>query len=318
MRVVLERAVSSLERGRDALAFSCGTAAWTSVLFLFGSGDHLLVSRDVSPGNRRLFSQAQRLGLDVTFVDTSDLECVVQSIRPRTRAIVTETPALPFFRVSDLRRLSYITEAYRLMLVVDNTLLTPLYQQPLCLGADLVLHRTARFLSGGREERAGFVVTNDEELAFRLKSLRRLLDAELDADASYRVLSGLTRMEERINQATRNAEKTALWLERHPSVRRVYYTGLPSHEGKALQELQASGHGSLLTFDVGEREKAWQLLRRTRVPVVAVSPSATDRLPFCPTFLACAEEGEGMLMLSVGTGPCEELIGDLARAMAGL
>ena len=325
-RKALEDTIANLEGGERGFAFSSGMAAISTVLLLFSRGDHLIVSWDVYGGTFRVLTQVfRRLGIETTFVDTTRIGDIEQAIRPQTKAIYVETPSNPLLKVSDLKEIIRLAKKHRCLTIVDNTFLTPYYQQPLKLGADIVIHSATKFISGHSDVLAGLVVAKDKETAQRLELLQNAFGAVLGVHDSWLVLRGLKTLKVRLEQSTQSAEKIALWLSQHPLVEQVYYPGLPSNEWHDLQCRQATGHGAVLSFDVGSKEKARQVLKRVRLPVVAVSLGAVESILSYPAAMSHAsmppearqKRGitDGLLRLSVGLENVEDLIGDLAAAL---
>ncbi|SFJ58103.1 aminotransferase class I/II-fold pyridoxal phosphate-dependent enzyme [Thermoflavimicrobium dichotomicum] len=325
-RQALENAIAKLEGGCRGFAFASGMAAISTVFLLFSRGDHLIVSQDVYGGTYRLLTQVlSRLGIEATFVDTTDLKAVQEAIRPHTKGIYVETPSNPLLKVSDLRGIVKIARSHQLLTIVDNTFLTPYYQQPLALGVDIVVHSATKFIGGHSDVVAGLVVARDEEIAEKLAFLQNSFGAILGVQDAWLVLRGLKTLPVRMETATKNAEILACWLVQHPAVRQVYYTGLPSHEGHAIQEKQAKGHGAVLSFDVGSEEKAKRILNKVRLPIVAVSLGAVESILSYPARMSHASMPrevrlkygitDGLLRLSVGLENVDDLIEDLAQAM---
>lgn len=325
-RKALENTIACLEGGYRGFAFSSGMAAISTVLLLFSRGDHLVVSQDVYGGTFRVLTQVfRRMGIETTFVDTTRIDQVEQAIQSNTKAIYVETPSNPLLKVSDLKEITRLAKARRCLTIVDNTFLTPYYQRPLELGGDIVIHSATKFISGHSDVLAGLVVAKDKETADQLELLQNAFGAVLGVHDSWLVLRGLKTLKVRMEQSTKSAEKIALWLNQHPLVKRVYYTGLPSHEGHHLQCQQAKGHGAVLSFDVGSKEKAKQVLKRVHLPVVAVSLGAVESILSYPALMSHAsmppevrqKRGitDGLLRLSVGLENVDDLIGDLAHAI---
>jgi cystathionine beta-lyase len=326
-RLALERTIAELEGGVRGFAFSSGMAAISTVFLLFSSGDHLVVSRDVYGGTYRVLTQVlSRLGISCTFVDTADLEQVEAAIRPETRGLFVETPSNPTLKVTDLAGVAAIARSRGLILIVDNTFLTPYYQTPLELGADIVVHSATKFLGGHSDVVAGLVVAKGEELAERIGALQNTVGAVLGVQDAWLLLRGMKTLKARMDVSARSAARIAEWLADHPAVRRVYYTGLPGHPGYRLQAKQARGNGAVLSFDVGSRERAMQVLKRVTLPLVAVSLGAVESILSHPATMSHAsmprEERErrgitdGLLRLSVGLESAEDLIADLAEALS--
>lgn len=325
-RKALEETIAQLENGCKGFAFASGMAAISTVFLLFSRGDHLIVSQDVYGGTYRILTNVfRRMGIEASFVDTTDLAQVVQAIRPQTKAIYIETPSNPLLKVTDIKGIVNIAQAHGLRTIVDNTFLTPYFQRPLDLGMDIVIHSATKFIAGHSDVIAGLVVVKDEELAEELSLLQNSFGAILGVHDSWLVLRGIKTLKARMELSTQSAEKVALWLQQHPGVERVYYTGLPSHEGHYLQDTQASGHGAVLSFDLGSRERVTQLLEHIRLPIVAVSLGAVESILSYPALMSHAsmppevrrKNGitDGLLRLSVGLENADDLIEDLAQAL---
>lgn len=325
-RKALENTIAWLEGGLRGFAFSSGMAAISTVFLLFSRGDHLIVSQDVYGGTFRVLTQVfRRMGIETTFVDTTDINQIEQAFRPNTKAVYVETPSNPLLKVSDLKAITGLAKKHRCLTIVDNTFLTPYYQKPLDLGADIVIHSATKFIGGHSDVLAGLVVVKDNETADQLELLQNAFGAVLGVHDSWLVLRGLKTLKVRMEQSAKSAEKIALWLNQHPLVKEVYYTGLPSHEGHLLQCQQAKGHGAVVSFDVGSQEKALQVLKRVRLPVVAVSLGAVESILSYPARMSHAsmppevrqKRGvtDGLLRLSVGLENVDDLIGDLAHAI---
>ncbi len=325
-RQALEEAIARLEGGTRGFAFASGMAAISSVFLLFSAGDHLIVAEDVYGGTYRILANVlSRLGIEVSFVDTTCLERIEAGIRPETKAIYLETPSNPTLKVTDIAAVAAIARANGLLTIVDNTFMTPYYQRPLELGADIVIHSATKFIGGHSDVVAGLAVTKDEVLGQRLYAIQNGFGAILGVQDSWLVLRGLKTLKTRLDASTSSAAQIAAWLSRHPLVRRVYYTGLPDHEGHALQSRQASGHGAVLSFDLGGREQVKALLDAVRLPLVAVSLGAVESILSYPAMMSHAsmppEERaargitDGLLRLSVGLEDTQDLITDLEQAL---
>jgi cystathionine beta-lyase len=325
-RKALEETIAQLEGGCKGFAFASGMAAISTVFLLFSRGDHLIVSQDVYGGTYRVLTKVfERMGIETSFVDTTDLEQVVQAIQPHTKAIYIETPSNPLLKVTDIRGIVNIAQAHGFRTIVDNTFLTPYFQRPLSLGVDIVIHSATKFIAGHSDVIAGLVVVKDEDLAEELSLLQNSFGAILGVHDAWLVLRGIKTLKARMELSTRSAEKVALWLQQHPGVERVYYTGLPSHEGHYLQDAQASGHGAVLSFDLGSKERVRQLLDHVKLPIVAVSLGAVESILSYPALMSHAsmppevrqKHGitDGLLRLSVGLESADDLIEDLAQAL---
>jgi cystathionine beta-lyase len=328
-RQALEEAIAVLEGGERGFAFASGMAAISSVFMLFSAGDHVIVAEDVYGGTFRFLNKVlSRMGISVTFVDTTKPEEVRGAILPATKGVYLETPSNPTLKVTDLAAVCRIAKEHGLLVIVDNTFLTPYYQRPLELGADIVVHSATKFIGGHSDVVAGLAVTRDTALGEQLYFIQNGMGAILGVQDSWLVMRGLKTLKARLDVSTRTADRIAHWLSAHPAVSRVYYTGLSDHPGHMIQERQASGHGAVLSFDVGNRERAKALFDQVKLPIVAVSLGAVETILSYPASMSHAampaEERErrgitdGLIRLSAGLEDVEDLIGDLQQALDAL
>lgn len=326
-RAALEALIAELENGKRGLAFASGMAAISTLMSLFNQGDHVVCGDDVYGGTFRVLSKVfTRLGLEVTYVDTSDLAAVESAIQPNTRAIYMETPSNPLLKVSDIEALGKLSKEKELLLIVDNTFLTPYWQNPLDLGADVVLHSATKYLGGHSDVVAGLLVTKDEQLGEELHFLQNSIGGVLGPQDSWLLIRGIRTLGLRMRQTESNAKKLAEWLANHPQVERVYYPGLKDHPGHEVALRQASGFGGIISFDVGSAEKAEQVVENTRYFTLAESLGAVESLISVPARMTHAsipperraELGitDGLIRISVGVEDVEDLLEDLERALS--
>lgn len=325
-RQALEDTIAKLEGGCRGFAFASGMAAISTVFLLLSKGDHIIVSQDVYGGTYRVLTQVlSRFGIDSSFVDTTDKETIVSALRPDTKAIYIETPSNPTLKVTDLSEIVKIAKENNLLSIVDNTFLTPYYQRPLAFGFDIVVHSATKFLGGHSDVVAGLVAVREEELGNQLKTLQNAFGAVLGVQDSWLILRGLKTLQARLDISSQNANKLAQWLTNHEEVEKVYYTGLKEHEGHYIQCKQASGHGAVLSFDIGSGKKVRQLLQKIRLPIVAVSLGSVESILSYPALMSHAampqevrlKHGitDGLLRFSVGLENVEDLIDDLSQAL---
>ncbi|MGD8188655.1 aminotransferase class I/II-fold pyridoxal phosphate-dependent enzyme [Brevibacillus ginsengisoli] len=325
-REALEDAIAGLEGGSRGFAFASGMAAISSVFLLFSTGDHLIVSEDVYGGTFRILTNVfTRLGIEATFVDTTDPKRVQAAIRPTTKGIYLETPSNPTLKVTDIQAISQIAQQHKLLTIVDNTFLTPYYQRPLALGADIVIHSATKFIAGHSDVVAGLVVTKDEKLGQQLYMIQNGFGAILGVQDCWLVMRGLKTLKARLDVSTLSAHRLATWLEAHPLVERVYYTGLFDNPGHALQERQATGHGAVLSFDLGCKEQAKRFLQAVKLPLVAVSLGSVESILSYPAMMSHASMPaherhrrgitDGLVRLSVGLEDVHDLAADLEQAL---
>lgn len=321
----LEKVLCTLEGGVDALCFSSGMAAIDAVLRLFAPGDHLITGFDLYGGTFRIFDTVYKpLGITYTAVHTSNLEAVEQAITPQTKAIYLETPTNPTMEITDLAALCELAHAHKLLVIVDNTFLTPYFQRPLALGADIVLHSGTKYLAGHNDLLAGFVISKENTVAEKLRFTYKTTGAILSVFDAWLMLRSLKTLPVRMKQHQENALYLAQWLETVPEVTKVLYPGLPDHPGYEIQKKQASGFGGMISFYVKTPELAKDLLEHIRLIQFAESLGGTESLLTYPITQTHAdltpEEAEEkgithtLLRFSVGLEDKEDLQEDLAQA----
>lgn len=321
-----EKTVAVLEGGKEAIGFSSGVAAITACIHLFKAGDHIILSDDLYGGTYRLFDDIFKdFGLEATFVDTTDVKYILDSIKENTKGILIETPSNPMMKVTDIRAVAEITKKNNLLLIVDNTFLTPYYQKPLELGADLVVHSGTKFLGGHHDLLAGFIVGNNEEILQKLRRIHMSTGATLSPFDSWLILRGIKTLHIRLERSQENSIKIAKFLENNPHVEKVYYVGLEDFEGYELNKKQASGFGATLSFRVKDKNLVPKILERVNVIRFAESLGGVETLityPFTQTHSEIPDEikqrlgvDEYLLRLSVGIENIDDLINDLENAI---
>lgn len=322
----LEKVVASLENGIDALGFSSGMAAIATLMEIFRPGDHLIVDADLYGGSIRLFNNiSEKNGIDFTSVDCYK-EDVEKFITDKTKAVFIETPTNPMMNVTDIAALAKITKKHNILLIVDNTFLSPYLQNPLDLGADVVVHSATKFLGGHNDTIAGFLVTNDETISEKLRFIIKTTGAGLAPFDSWLILRGIKTLAVRMERAQENAMKLAEWLEGQKTVTRVIYPGLPSHPGHEIMKKQSRGFGAMLTFEVESKETALTILENVKVISFAESLGGTETLITYPTTQTHADVPkeiqlkngitDRVLRMSVGIENIDDLIADLENAFA--
>lgn len=329
-RQQLEKTVASLEQGTDAVAFSSGMAAILAVMELFAPGDHIVTEADLYGGTPRLFhTVSEPRGITFTSVSFSDgIGRAAAAIRPETKALYIETPTNPMMNVTDIRAAAELAHAHGALLIVDNTFLSPYLQNPLALGADIVVHSGTKYLSGHNDTLAGFAVVKDAALAARLREISKTIGANLAPFDSWLLLRGIQTLAVRMDRAEENALALAEWLKLQPQVTRVIYPGLPEHPGHALMQRQARGFGAMLTFEVHDKRAVPVLLKTVKLIRFAESLGGTESLltypitqthaDVAPEVLAANGLTDRILRLSVGIENVNDLIADLAQAFAAL
>lgn len=325
-REQLEKVVASLEKGIDALALSSGMAAIALMMELFSPGDHIIVDSDLYGGSIRLFRNVSaKNGVTFTSIDCYR-EDVEAHIRENTKAVYIETPTNPMMHVTDIAALSEVARRHDLLFIVDNTFLSPYFQNPLELGADIVVHSGTKYLGGHNDTLAGFLVTNREDISEKLRFLIKTTGAGLAPFDSWLILRGIKTLGIRMDRAQANALRIAAWLKEQGEVTEVIYPGLPEHPGFEIMKRQARGFGAMLTFQVGSKELALSTLEHVRLIRYAESLGGVETLITYPTTQTHADVPEEIrlqngitdrtLRLSVGIEDAEDLITDLASAFA--
>ncbi len=321
----LEEVMASLEGAADALACSSGMAAVSLILALFEQGDEIICTEDLYGGSVRLFATVGRKqGVSFRYCDTAKPELLQKQITRATKALYIETPSNPTMLVSDLREMKRIAREHDLLLIVDNTFLTPYLQQPIALGADLVVHSGTKFLAGHNDTLAGFVCAAEETLAEKLRFLYKTTGSCLSPFDSFLVLRGIKTLPLRLRQQQENAMKIAQWLTERPEVEKVFYIGLPDFPGYQVNTSQAKGAGSMISAELKSRELVLKLLERVKVFTYAESLGGVESLITYPMLQTHADVpaslrerlgiNDRFIRLSVGIEHAEDLLEDLKDA----
>ncbi len=321
-----EKIAASLEGGIDALAFSTGMAAITAMMELFRPGDHLITDADLYGGSRRLFDHVNKKnGILFSHIDCST-EKLEDYIQENTKAIFIETPTNPMMNVVDIRKVSKVAKAQDILLIVDNTFMSPYFQKPLELGADIVIHSGTKFLGGHNDTLAGFIVTNSRQISDKLRFLIKTVGSGLSPFDSWLIIRGIKTLPIRMEKAQENAKALVEYLLSEPRVKKVYYPGIPGSKGHEVCKAQASGFGSMLTFEVESRELALHILKSTKLIPFAESLGGTETLltyPVTQTHADVPEEvriknglTDRILRLSAGIEDKNDLIADLRQAIS--
>lgn len=322
----LEKTVAALERGTDALAFASGMAAISLLMELFRPGDHVLASDDLYGGSIRLFRTiSEKNGILCELCDTSDIAALEQRIRPNTKAVFIETPTNPMMQVTDIAAVATLTKPRGIYLIVDNTFLTPYFQQPLTLGADIVAHSGTKYLGGHNDTLAGFLVVKDTSLSERLRFLYKTVGPCLSPFDSFLITRGIKTLAVRMERQQENAQAVAKWLLAQSGVAHVYYAGLEDHPGYEISRRQATGFGAMISFSVTSASLACRVLERVKLIKYAESLGGVESLityPMLQTHADVPEEerirkgiDDRLLRLSVGLESAKDIIADLAQAM---
>lgn len=323
-RAQLEKLVAQLEGGTDAFALSSGMAAITLLFEIFKPGDHLVIDSDLYGGSIRLFDHVSaKNGIRFTRANCSrdDIEPL---LRPETKVIYVETPTNPMMNVADIEKLSQIARKRKILLIVDNTFLSPYFQNPLALGADIVVHSGTKFLAGHNDTLAGFIVTNRADIQEKLRFLIKTTGAGLSPFDCWLVMRGIKTLALRMEAGQKNAFKIVEWLKKQKKVTKVIYPGLPEHSGYQIMKKQAKGFGSMVTFNVEDESMAKKILGSVKLIKYAESLGGVETLITYPTTQTHADVPEELrlkngitpstLRLSVGIENADDLIYDLEQA----
>ncbi|HZZ65439.1 MAG TPA: cystathionine gamma-synthase [Candidatus Baltobacteraceae bacterium] len=333
-RAALETQLASLENAQYGCAFASGMAATAAVLNILSAGDHAVVTDDLYGGTYRFFSSVlTRYGLEFSYVDMTDVEAVRRAMRPNTRLLWLETPTNPLLKLIDIAAVADVrstsSSAKKPVVVVDNTFASPFFQQPLSLGADIVVHSTTKYIGGHSDVVGGVAVTNDKDLYDSLKFHQNAIGGVPGPHDAWLTMRGAKTLALRMREHAKNAQAVAEFLEQHDEVERVYYPGLPSHPQHELAKRQMSGFGGMVAFTLrGPEERALDFAHRMRYFALAESLGGVESLICHPARMTHGsipkQERErrgvtdGLLRLSVGIEDADDLIDDLRQALAGL
>jgi cystathionine gamma-synthase len=321
--VHLEDTVAALEGGGQAIAFSSGMAAVSALMELFSPGDHIIASDDLYGGIFRLFTHiSQKNGVNFSYAATlKDLE---KEITPSTKAVFVETPSNPMMRVTDIAAAAVITQKRNLLLIVDNTFLTPYFQKPFSLGTDIVLHSGTKYLGGHNDTLAGLLVVKDSGLAEKLRFIAKTTGACLSPFDGFLIIRGIKTLAVRMERQQETAQKIVLWLLEQSAVKKVYYPGLREHPGYEISCRQASGFGGMLSFSVWDGQTAVRILESVKIIKYAESLGGVESLITYPMLQTHADLPESeriargiddcLLRLSAGLEAPDDLIADLKQA----
>ncbi|OGU29793.1 MAG: cystathionine gamma-synthase [Gemmatimonadetes bacterium RIFCSPLOWO2_12_FULL_68_9] len=326
-RDALERNLAALEGGTHGFAFASGLAATDAVLKLLRAGDHVICGENVYGGTHRLMTQVfAQLGLTFSFVDTRDPAKIAKAVTPATRMIFVETPSNPMMRLTDLAAVGALAQDRKLLVAVDNTFATPVFQRPLALGAHLVIHSTTKYLNGHSDMVGGAVVTHRDDLAERLAFLQNAAGAVPGPFDCWLALRGTKTLPLRMRQHDSNGRCLAEWLQSHATIQRVYYPGLADHPQYELACRQMSGFGGMVSLELGSAARARVFVESTRIFALAESLGGVESLVGHPASMTHAsvpkpmreEMGltDGLVRLSVGIEDVEDLRADLEQALA--
>jgi cystathionine beta-lyase/cystathionine gamma-synthase len=328
-RTRLEENLAALEGGIASRVFASGMAAINALCTMFKSGDHVVCGHNLYGGVPRLFNQIlTNYGMEFTYVDTSDVNAVERAIRKGTRMVYVETPTNPLMALSDIHAIADVCHRKKVDLVVDNTFMSPYFQQPLALGADMVVHSTTKFLNGHSDGLGGVIVCSKPEQAEQFGFIQKAAGAILSPFECWLVLRGVKTLAVRMEQHDRNGRAVADFLSKHKKVNAVYYPGLSTHPQYKLAQRQMSGFGSMITFETGSLANARKLLKKVRVCALAESLGGVETLishPATMTHAALGVKGrkdigitDGMVRISVGIENVEDIISDLDNGLGAI
>ncbi|CCI44051.1 unnamed protein product [Albugo candida] len=323
-----ERAIAATENGKFAVAFSSGMAAITAVIHLLKGGDEVICSDDVYGGTRRYFDKiaAVNYGMSFDFIDTTDSVAVDTRVVKNTKMIWVESPTNPTLKISDIQAIAAIAKKWKVLLVVDNTFMSPYFQNPLDLGADIVVHSVTKYINGHSDVVMGVIITNDAEINARLRFIQNGLGAVPSPFDSYLALRGLKTLHVRMEAHAKNAQIVAEFLECHQNVEKVYYPGLPSHPQHEIAKKQAKGFGGMITFYIkGGIEQARIFLEKLKIFTLAESLGAVESLAESPAIMTHASIplekrqklgiSDNLIRLSVGIEHEVDIVEDLRQAL---
>ena len=327
-RAALEACIAELEEGRYGLAFASGMAAETAILSLLSAGDHIVSCDDLYGGSYRIFERVMhRYNVEASYVSVGNVADYEKAIRPNTKMIWLETPTNPLLRLVDIKAVAATAHRHKLLVVVDNTFASPYFQQPLKLGADIVVHSTTKYINGHSDVIGGALVLNDEAAYESIKFYQNAAGGVPSPFDSWLTLRGIKTLAVRMRQHEENARAIATFLAEHPRVEKVYYPGLVSHPDHELAKRQMSGFGGMVSFQFkGTRADVDKIVRRFRVFALAESLGGVESLVCHPASMTHGSipkdirEARGLtdtlLRLSIGIEDVEDLLGDLDQALA--
>jgi cystathionine gamma-lyase len=326
-RNALEECLAALEGAKHCLAFSSGLGAETTLMLLLNPGDHVVYMEDVYGGTFRLFDKVlKRFGLEFSAIDASDLDVVERAMTPRTRMLWLESPTNPLLRVVDIDAVSEIAHSHGATVCVDNTFATPYLQQPLHLGADVVVHSATKYIGGHSDVVAGALMTNHDDLEKQLRFHQNALGAVPSPFDCWLLLRGVKTLALRVERQSENAMELATALTRNRAVKRVYYPGLDSNPQRGVAAKQMRMFGGMVSFEVADEAAALRTLERLRIFALAESLGAVESLAEHPARMTHASipaverqragVGDGLIRLSVGVEDVADLIADLEQALA--
>ncbi|QYG31643.1 aminotransferase class I/II-fold pyridoxal phosphate-dependent enzyme [Mammaliicoccus sciuri] len=325
-RTALETLIADLEHGTNGYAFGSGMAAISAVIMLLDKGDHILINSDVYGGTYRALTKVfSRFGIEFDFINTTDVSNIESSIKDTTKMLFIETPSNPLLQVTDIKAASDIAKKHDMLTVVDNTFMTPYYQNPLDLCADIVLHSATKYLGGHSDVVSGLVVTANESLGERIGFIQNSTGGILGPQDSYLLTRGIKTLGLRVEQINRNVKEVVALLNKHENVVKTIHPLNEDHVNRDIHFEQASGYPGIISFEVADVEKAKEVIKHTKLFTLAESLGAVESLISVPSLMTHAsipaeirhKEGiaDGMIRLSIGIEDTEDLVEDLNQAL---
>ncbi|WP_239749792.1 aminotransferase class I/II-fold pyridoxal phosphate-dependent enzyme [Mammaliicoccus sp. O-M53] len=325
-RTALETLIADLEHGTNGYAFGSGMAAISAVIMLLDKGDHILINSDVYGGTYRALTKVfTRFGITFDFINTTNIENIESSIKEETKMLFVETPSNPLLQVTDIKAASNVAKKHHILTVVDNTFMTPYYQNPLDLGADIVLHSATKYLGGHSDVVSGLVVTANESLGERIGFIQNSTGGILGPQDSYLLTRGIKTLGLRLEQINRNVKEVVELLKNHDNVVKTIHPLNEDHVNRDVHFEQASGYPGIISFEVADVEKAKEVIKHTKLFTLAESLGAVESLISVPSLMTHAsipaeirhKEGiaDGMIRLSIGIEDTEDLVADLNNAL---
>lgn len=326
-RKALEQMAAVLENGSEGFAFSSGMAAIHGALSVLNAGDHILVCEDVYGGTYRILTRYfTKFGIETTFVDVTKLENIEENVKNNTKALFLESPSNPLLKITDIEAACHIGKKYGLINIVDNTFMTPYYQNPLDLGADIVVHSATKFLGGHSDVVAGLVIVKDKSLGKEIRFTQNAVGAVLGPQDSWLLMRGMKTLKVRMDHQSQSAYKLACWLREHEKIEKVYYPGFDNHPGYEIHRKQSRGDGAIVSFLLRDYDTTKKVLSSIEIPVVAVSLGAVESILTYPTTMSHAAMPkeqrlalgvtDNLLRISVGLENVDELIADFERVLS--
>lgn len=327
-RTELEDIVTSLEEAKDTVACANGMAAIVLCMELFESGDHIVCSEDLYGGSVRMFqTTGEKRGLTFTYVNTADAAATEAAIKSNTKALYIETPSNPTMQITDLAKMKSLADKYNLLVIVDNTFLSPYFQKPIRFGADIVIHSGTKFLGGHNDTLAGFLSTSRDDLAEKIRYLYKTVGSCLAPFDSYLLIRGIKTLPIRMERQQENALTIAKWLQTQKKIKQVYYIGLEDHPGYEINKKQTTGFGSMISIRTDSEATARRVLERIRLITYAESLGGVESLMTYPMLQTHGDVPvetrerlgitEDFLRFSVGIENIDDLIADLDQALNG-